>query len=395
MDVEECIMMWYLIRKNERRRTMWVHPIVEIREAKGAFTLIYADLEQDPSSKFFNYFRMSIQSFEELHANLECKLVKKDTAMRKSITPRERLAITLRFLATGESYQSLHYTFRVGQSTISEFIPVVTKAIYNNLKKDYLKVPNTAAQWLNISQEFYEKWNLPNVLGAMDGKHIIFRAPRSAGSAYYNYKQQHSIVLLAVVDADYKFLYVDCGTNDRISDGGVFQRSTLSAAISNNRLNFPAERPLPGRTMNVPFVLVADAAFPLSRNILKPFPFRNMTWPQRLLNYRLSRCRRVVENAFGIISNKWRVLLTVMNLSPAKVELITLTCCVLHNFLRVNCPLPCEGEDNAGIDRRFTFRYGLSQQGGNRPMRHAIDFSQEFMNYVVNEGQVPWQNDLT
>jgi hypothetical protein len=97
MDVEEIIMLWYLLKKKKikRKRAMWVHPIVELREAKGTFTLLYEELLQD-SSKFFNYFRMSIKSFEELHTNLKDKLLKKDTVMRKSITTKERLAITLR-----------------------------------------------------------------------------------------------------------------------------------------------------------------------------------------------------------------------------------------------------------------------------------------------------------
>lgn len=56
----------------------------------------------------------------------------------------------------------------------------------------------------------------------MDGKHILFKVPRNAGSSFYNYKKQNSIMLLTLVDADYKFIYVDVGTNGRVSDGGVF-----------------------------------------------------------------------------------------------------------------------------------------------------------------------------
>lgn len=72
-------------------------------------------------------------------------------------------------------------------------------------------MPNTQDEWLQIANNFDNKWNFPMCLGAFDGEHINFRPPRSAGSHYYNYKGHHSIVLLAVCDANYKFTYVDVG----------------------------------------------------------------------------------------------------------------------------------------------------------------------------------------
>lgn len=220
----------------------------------------------------------------------------------------------------------------------------------------------------------------------------MINAPINEGSSYFNYKGSHSIVLLGLVNANYKFLYIDVGRNGRISDGGVFKNSTLAAAINCNKLNFPEETPLPGRTKPMPYVIVADAAFPLSYNILKPFPFRNMTWSQRIFNYRLSRARRVVENAFGILSNRFRVLLNTINLQPSKVQTITLACVALHNFLRIKSP-HSDVHDNS-IDRRFTFVYGLNQQGGNRAQRSLLSNREEFMEYVNGVGAVDWQNDL-
>ena len=72
-----------------------------------------------------------------------------------------------------------------------------------------------------------------------------------------------SIVLLAVVDANYKFIYINVGCNGRVSDGGVFRQSSIFTALENNLLNIPPPEPLPGSSLPVPYTLVADSAFPL------------------------------------------------------------------------------------------------------------------------------------
>lgn len=115
-------------------------------------------------------------------------------------------------------------------------------------------MPNTTDEWKKIADDYYSLWQFPNCLGALDGKHISFRAPTSDGSYYYNYKGFNSIVLLALCDATYKFTYVNIGTNGRNSDGGIFQQSLLRRAIedTSNPLNFPPSNNLPGRLRNVP-----------------------------------------------------------------------------------------------------------------------------------------------
>lgn len=167
----------------------------------------------------------------------------------------------------------------------------------------------------------------------MDGKHVVIQAPNNCGSLYYNYKNSHSIVLMAVVDAQYKFLYINVGCNGRISDGGVFQRCSLYEAMQNNVLQLPQAEPLRERNTSIPYFLVADDAFAMKPYIMKPYPFRDLPAPQRIYNYRLSRARRVVENAFGILANRFRILRRPINLHPEKVTSIVLAICTLHNFL--------------------------------------------------------------
>lgn len=114
-----------------------------------------------------------------------------------------------------------------------------------------------------------------------------------------NYKQTFSVVLMAVVDANYRFLYVNVGAQKRISDAGVFNECEFAKAMDRNDLHFPQPTTLPGSDIVMPYVLVADEAFPLRLNIMKPFPRRNISERDRVFNYRLSRARRVVENASG------------------------------------------------------------------------------------------------
>lgn len=152
----------------------------------------------------------------------------------------------------------------------------------------------------------------------MDGKHIAIRCPLKSGSNYYNYKQFYSIILLALVDADYKFKYIDCGCNGRVSDGGVFTNSTLFQTLESNTFHIPPGKPLPQRNTPVPFVIVRDEAFPLKSYSIKPYPSRNLDHNRRIFNYRLSRGRGIVENVFGILTCRFGVFKQAIPLEPEK-----------------------------------------------------------------------------
>jgi len=121
--------------------------------------------------------------------------------------------------------------------------------------------------------EYEKQWNFPHCVGSIDGKHIQIQAPASSGSNFFNYKSTFCIVLMALVDADYNFLYADIGCEGRISDEGVFRCIYLSLfqKLDKNELNLPTASALDGRQILVPYVFVADDAFPLKCNIMKPY----------------------------------------------------------------------------------------------------------------------------
>lgn len=185
-----------------------------------------------------------------------------------------------------------------------------------------------------ISKEFEERWNFPHCIGAMDGKHIDIIPPRDSGSYFYNYKGKHSMVLLAIVDANYRFLLVDFGTNGRISDGGVLQNTYFYKKLVEKRLCIPQPDNVTENFKNVPYVFVADDAFPLTTEIMKPYRQASLDSAKKeVFNYRISRARHIVENVFGILASRFRIFHTAINVDPQKVEKIVMAACALHNFL--------------------------------------------------------------
>lgn len=199
----------------------------------------------------------------------------------------------------------------------------------------FLQFPSTDSEWMNIVEDFKKYWNVENCLGALDGKHIATKQPENSGSYFYNYKGFFSVVLFAIVNANYEFIYVHCGTNGRVSDGGVLMETDFGELLESGQLHIPSATSYPiQRNVCLPFAFLGDEAFPLKENLLKPFPSKGISHDEKIYNYRICRGRRVVENAFGILAIRFQVLQTTMRVDVDNVEIIVLACCALHNFLR-------------------------------------------------------------
>uniref|UniRef100_A0A667X2E5 DDE Tnp4 domain-containing protein n=1 Tax=Myripristis murdjan TaxID=586833 RepID=A0A667X2E5_9TELE len=324
---------------------------------------------------------MTAEEFEFVLSKVAPLITKTHTKLRRAITAKERLALTLRFLATGESFSSLSFQFRIGESTVSMIVSQTCEALHRTLCDEYLKTPNTEKEWLDIAEEFLQKWQFPHCLGAIDGKHITIQPPAHSGSTFRNYKGRFSVVLMAVVDASYQFKYVSVGAQGRASDAGVFAESDFKQALDRNLLSIPAAKLLPGSDMEAPFVFLGDDAYPLRSDLMKPFSFRQMDHAQRVFNYRLSRGRRVVENGFGILANRWRVFLSTIMLNPDKVQKVVLACVCLHNYLRE-------------VRSETYTSPGLAGRSGNNSMA-AKELRDKLKKYFVTPaGQVPWQDNF-
>jgi hypothetical protein len=194
----------------------------------------------------------------------------------------------------------------------------------------HFQIPNTEEKWRKIAPDFNTKWKYPHCLGAMDGKHTLLQCPANSGSQFFNYKGTFNIVLFAVVDANYCFKYAHVGCQGRISDGGVFRITPFYKKLVQNELSLSVPEQLKGREKLSPYVFIVDDAFPLSVNIMNPYP--GILEQSSEFNYRLSRARKVVENTFGSLASVFRVFRRplLMNLEHSKV--VTVAALYLHNF---------------------------------------------------------------
>ena len=95
-----------------------------------------------------------------------------------------------------------------------------------------------------MEDKFRTRWNVPHALGVLDGKHIAMKMTKKSGSDYNKCKGFFSLVLLALVDAKYRFLLIDCGSSGSSSDAQIFNRDNLREKIEDGSLRLPAPEPL-------------------------------------------------------------------------------------------------------------------------------------------------------
>lgn len=265
-------------------------------------------------------------------------------------------------------------------------------AIIEQMMLTQMPTPTEDA-WKDIADRFWSKWNFPNCIGAIDGKHVLIQAPPNSGSLFFNYKKTFSIVLLALVDADYRFRVVQVGDYGRNSDAGIYAQSRLGKGMEAGTLNVPRKTPLPGsgELGEMPYVMVGDAAFPLRTYLMRPYPGKGLPKEREVFNYRLSRARMVVEGAFGILAARWRALYTRLNMLPAHVDKVVLAACILHNYLLT--PQEARALQQEDDDRGQRLQQArLRPIGANRAGRAAYTVQDMFATYFNGEGRVSWQD---
>ena len=147
---------------------------------------------------------------------------------------------------------------------------------------------------------------------------------------YHNFKNFYSVILLALVDAKYRFIWAALGAPGNTHDFTYFQSTRLWENITEERV-LPEKFQFIG-DVHVPPMILGDGTFPMKSWVCKPYGDAVLTEKKRYFNYCLSRARMVSECAFGKLKSRFRVLHRRCESSKESVKAMGLAAVVLHNI---------------------------------------------------------------
>ncbi|KAK8771708.1 hypothetical protein V5799_025045 [Amblyomma americanum] len=348
-------------------------------------------LDSDPE-EYRNLLRVSREQFLHLLARVRARIEKEyaATGARRPVNAETRLQVTLRYLTSGESPEFLSEQFRVARTRVRDIIHKTCVIIFEELKKDFMKLPRTDEDWKEVMRLFGDKCNFPNCIGAIGGKHVTIKKPARASILYMNHKKTFSVILLAAVDANGKFIYIEAGVPGGEESGELWQKAALPKAIEDKRTRLPrlvevASSP----NVLLPPTFVTDSALPLQKHVVKPFAGTSLSEDKVVFNYRLSKAWLVMETAFKQLEDRFRCLRTVIQEQPEKAVAMVTASCALHNFLGNS--VPCVPDAN--FDEASSPFFGLrtSCETGSSDAIAARDDLCAFLN---GQGAVPLQREF-
>ncbi|KAE8710430.1 Biotin/lipoyl attachment domain-containing protein isoform 1 [Hibiscus syriacus] len=274
--------------------------------------------------EFKRVFRMSKSTFDLICEELETAVMKKNTMLREAIPVRQRVAVCIWRLATGEPLRMVSKRFGLGISTCHKLILEVCSAIKTVLMPKYLQWPDEN-KMKQIKDEFESITGIPNVGGSMYTTHIPIIAPKTSVASYFNKKHternqktSYSITLQGVVDQNGVFTDACIGWPGSMTDDQVLEKSAFH------------QRATMGQLKDV--WVVGGKGYPLMDWVLVPYTHQNLTWGQHAFNEKIWEIEKVGKEAFARLKGRWGCLQKRIEVKLQELPVVLGACCVLHNI---------------------------------------------------------------
>ncbi|XP_012451022.1 protein ALP1-like [Gossypium raimondii] len=277
-----------------------------------------------PDEEFKRAFRMSKATFNMVCEELEPAVMKKNTMLRDAIPVRQRVAVCIWRLATGEPLRMVSKRFGLGISTCHKLVLEVCAAIKTVLMPKFVQWPDES-KMKSIKQAFESAAGIPNVGGSMYTTHVPIIAPKVSVAAYFNkkhternQKNSYSITLQGVVDQTGAFTDICIGWPGSMSDDQILEKSAFH------------QRATRGHLKDV--CVVGNKGYPLMDWVLVPYSHQNLTWAQHAFNEKIGEIEKVAKEAFARLKGRWSCLQKRTEVKLQELPIVLGACCVLHNI---------------------------------------------------------------
>ncbi|KAL0308467.1 UNVERIFIED_CONTAM: protein ALP1-like [Sesamum radiatum] len=251
--------------------------------------------------------------------------------LRLAIPVRQRVAVCIWRLATGEALREVSKRFGLGISTCHKLVLEVCTAIRSVLMPKFLQWPDDN-KMTEIKREFEFFSGIPNVGGSMYTTHIPIIAPKISVAAYFNkrhternQKTSYSITLQGVVDPKGIFTDICVGWPGSMTDEQVLEKSALFQRANQGALK--------------DVWVVGNSVYPLMDWILVPYNHQNLTWTQHAFNEKVEEVQKVAKESFARLKSRWICLQKRTEMKLQDLPVVLGACCVLHNI----CEMMNEG----------------------------------------------------
>jgi DDE superfamily endonuclease len=322
--------------------------------------------------EFKKHFRVCKPVFQKLCVDLQPLLEGQVTQMRDPIPVKKKIHVGLFHMGSAAELRVIAQLFGIGLSTVHSIHHSFTEAIIYKYRQ-IVKFPTTDQEFQRTASEFATLWDYPFCIGALDGCHIPCSPKKTDAVDYYNFKGWYSTVLFAVCDARYRFTYFKIGSPGRVNDGFIFRHSNLKHILDSKseqlaRLGSVIDN------VEIPLHIIADSAFPLLNQVMKPFPHVSvLSEAQKQFNFRLSRARRVIENAFGRLKLRFRYLLKRIE-SRINVNETIHAAVLLHNLCEENMDeIPVEWFQESASTTDLFIRPNAPSRADRSSSRSAVE----------------------
>ncbi|XP_059916153.1 uncharacterized protein LOC132464015 [Gadus macrocephalus] len=285
-------------------------------------------LKEFEDEEWKDNFRMTRRSFNKLCGMMEGVLKPDVVTVRAPVPLEMRVAIVLYKLASCAQYRLVANQFGVHKTTVKKFVYIFCKGMVSSpVIHNFIKVPTTK-EAIGIARRFEQKFNIPQIIGCIDGTHIPVLPPSDGYQEFANCEGWPSYVLQAVVDDMYRFWNINCKMPGWTYDDNVLRQSTLF-----NQAHLLPKEPREINGVPINHFLLGDPAYPLMDWLIKGYAHSpNITPEQESFNAYLTSARTTAETAFERLKSRWRVLLKRSDCHFTFTPHVVGACCALHNF---------------------------------------------------------------